>query len=95
MKKLCITTGKTLIFFVGWVLLAGLLPIPDSSDGAIWRFWAELIPFIAIIGLTLLFWVFEKRKVKLHIISSPLINCAIGVVTGVIWLGVITITELS
>lgn len=91
MKKLCITTGKTLIFFVGWALLAGLLPIPDSSNGAIWRFWAEIIPFIAIVGLTLIFWLFEKRKVKLHIISSPLTNCAIGVVTGVIWLGVVTI----
>lgn len=64
MKKLCISTGKTLIFFVGWALLAGLLPIPGSSNGAVWRFWAELIPFFTIVGLTLLFWLFEKRNVE-------------------------------
>lgn len=91
MKKIGITTGKTLIFFVGWALLAGLVPIPNSPNGAIWRLWAELIPFIAIVGLTLLFWLFEKRKVRLHIISAPIKNCAIGIVTGVIWLGTVTI----
>lgn len=91
MKKICITIGKTLIFFVGWALLVGFVPIPESSNGAIWRLWAELIPLIAMIGMTLLFWLFEKRKVRLHIISAPLKNCAIGIVAGAIWIGAVTI----
>ena len=95
MKKLCISTGKTLIFFVGWALLAGLLPIPGSSNGAVWRFWAELIPLFTIVGLTLLFWLFEKRKVQLHVASSPLKNCAIGFATGAIWLGTATVILIS
>ena len=33
MKKLFITGTKAIFFFVGWAVLAGLLPIPDSSNG--------------------------------------------------------------
>lgn len=55
MKKLFITGTKAIFFFVGWAVLAGLLPIPDSSNGAVWRFWAELIPFLCVVGLTLIF----------------------------------------
>ena len=95
MKKLCISTGKILIFFVGFALLAGMLPIPGSSNGAVWRFWAELIPFFTIVGLTLLFWLFEKRKVQLHVASSPLRNCVIGFATGAIWLGTATVILIS
>ena len=43
MKKLLITIGKTLLFFVGWALLGSLLPVPESPNQAVWRFWAELI----------------------------------------------------
>ena len=56
MKKLFITGTKAIFFFVGWAVLAGLLPIPDSPNGAVWRFWAELIPFLCVVGLTLIFW---------------------------------------
>lgn len=90
MKKILITVAKTILFFVSWAILAGLLPIPASSNNAIWRFWAELIPFLCIVVLTIFFWLIEKKKVKLHIISSPLKNSAIGLVTGVVWLGVVT-----
>lgn len=93
MKKLLIVTGKILVFFIGWVLLASLLllPIPNLSNGAIWRFWVELIPFLTIAGLTVIFWLFEKKKVKLHIVSSPIKNSAIGIITGIIWIGTVTI----
>ena len=59
MKKLFITGTKAIFFFVGWAVLAGLLPIPDSPNGAVWRFWAELIPFLCVVGLTLIFWLME------------------------------------
>lgn len=90
MKKTLTTVAKTTIFFVGWAILAGLLPIPDSSNNAIWRFWAELIPFLCILALTIFFWLIEKKKVKLHIISSPVKNSVIGLVTGAAWLGGVT-----
>lgn len=90
MKKILATVVKTIIFFVSWAMLAGLLPVPDSSKEAIWRFWAELIPFLCIVGLTILFWLIEKKKVKLHIISSPLKSSVIGLVAGGIWLGIVT-----
>lgn len=90
MKKLLFTVAKMIAFFIGFALLVGLIPIPDSSNGAVWRFWAEFIPFLCIVFLTLLFWFIEKRKVKLCIISSPLKNSVIGVVTGIAWLGIVT-----
>ncbi len=36
---------KIIAFFVGWAVLVGLIPSPNSSNGAVWRFWAELIPY--------------------------------------------------
>ena len=33
MKKFLITAGKALTFFLGWAVLTGLIPFPDSSSG--------------------------------------------------------------
>lgn len=87
-KKLLITIGKSLLFFIGWALLANFLPIPDSSNDAVWRFWAELIPLLAIVVMTALFWFIEKKKVPLNIVSSPLKSSAVGIIAGIVWLGV-------
>ena len=54
MKKLCITAAKAVGFFVGWAVLTGLLPLPETENAAIWRFWAELIPFLSAAGWTVL-----------------------------------------
>ena len=70
MKKFFAVLGKALLFFLSWAIITGLLPIPDSSNGAIWRFWAELIPFLTVVGISLLFWLLERRKIALHIIPS-------------------------
>lgn len=86
-KKLLITIGKSLLFFIGWALLASFLPIPDSSDGAVWRFWAELIPLLSIVVMTVLFWFIEKKKVPLNIISSPMKSLTVGIIAGIVWLG--------
>lgn len=86
-KKLFAVIEKSLLFFLSWAVLTGLLPIPDSSNGAIWRFWAELIPFLTVAGISLLFLLWEKRKIKLHIISSPLKNCVLSIICGASWLG--------
>lgn len=62
MKKLCITAAKAVGFFVGWAVLTGLLPLPETENAAIWRFWAELIPFLSAAGWTVLFWLPEKES---------------------------------
>ena len=38
MKKLLITGTKVIIFFVGWAVLAGLLPIPDFQNSKMVQF---------------------------------------------------------
>lgn len=86
-KKLLITIGKSLLFFIGWALLASFLPIPDSSDGAVWRFWAELIPLLSIVVMTVLFWFIEKKKIPLNIVSSPMKSLTVGIIAGIVWLG--------
>ena len=87
MKKLCITAAKAVGFFVGWAVLTGLLPLPETENAAIWRFWAELIPFLSAAGWTVLFWLPEKRKLRLHLIASPLKSTLIGLGAGFLWLG--------
>jgi membrane protease YdiL (CAAX protease family) len=88
-KKILITAGKVLLFFVGWTLLIGpvFLLVPDTLIGAVWRFLSELIPFLFIVGFTLLFWLFEKKRIKLCIVTYPVKNILIGVLAGIIWIG--------
>lgn len=87
MKKSLITIGKSLLFFIVWILAVSLIPIPDSQNDAVWRFWAELIPLLAVAVLTAAFWFIEKKKIPLNIASSPMKNIAVGVIAGIIWLG--------
>ena len=88
MKKFFTTTGKALTFFLGWAILTGLMPFPDFSNGAVWRFWAELIPLLSAAGFTLLFWLPERRKLTLPLCSAPLKSAKIGFAAGVLWLGI-------
>ena len=92
MKNILITIGKILLFFVGWAVLlsAGMLLIPDSLDGAIWRFLSELVPFLSVVLFTVLFWLIEKRRIKPVILSSPLKNISVGILAGVVWIGIAT-----
>jgi len=88
MKKILITTGKVLVFLIGWALVGSIFPVSDSLDTSVWRFWAELIPLLAIVGFTLLFWLFEKKRIKLQIVLSPLKDMIIGTVLGILWIGI-------
>ena len=88
MKKLVSVSIKTIIFFVGWAICASVIPIPDVASSVIWRFWAELIPLLSIIVFTLIFWLIDKRKIRLHLTGKPVYNIILGCVTGAIWLGV-------
>lgn len=88
MKKFLAILVKISIFFIGWALIAGLTPIPEFQSPVVWRFFAELIPLIIIIGFTLVFWLVEKRKIALHLIKNPLKSFVIGSCVGIVWIGI-------
>ena len=88
MKKTTITIAKFLEFFLGWAILTSILPLSSSENPAIWRLWAEITPLLAIIVFTLIFWLTEKKNVRLYLFDNPVKGAALGVITGVVWLAV-------
>ena len=85
-EKNSISINKNANFFVGWVICVSVIPIPDTASAVIWRFWAELIPLLSIIVLTLIFLLIDKRKTQLHLTGRPVYN--IILVTGSVWIGI-------
>lgn len=79
------TAGKVFSFFVLWSISVAFIPIPNSSDPSIWRFWAELIPLFSVVILTILFWLLEKRKISVISFQSPLKNTILGIAIGFLW----------
>lgn len=88
MKKIAITIIKFIGFFLGWAILSSILPLSSSENPAIWRLWAEIMPLLAIIFFTLIFWLVEKKNMKLHLFDNPIKGTALGVITGVVWLAI-------
>lgn len=86
MKKLVLVSLKTIAFFIGWAICASILPIPDAKSAVVWRFWAELILLLSVIGFTIIFWLIDKRKIRLHLIGKPVYNIVLGCITRTIWL---------
>ena len=87
-EKNSISINKNANFFVGWVICVSVIPIPDTASAVIWRFWAELIPLLSIIVLTLIFLLIDKRKMQLHLTGRPVYNIILGCVTGSVWIGI-------
>lgn len=87
-EKNSISINKSANFFVGWVICVSVIPIPDTASAVIWRFWAELIPLLSIIVLTLIFLLIDKRKTQLHLTGRPVYNIILGCVTGSVWIGI-------
>ena len=87
-EKNSISINKNANFFVGWVICVSVIPIPDTASAVIWRFWAELIPLLSIIVLTLIFLLIDKRKTQLHLTGRPVYNIILGCVTGSVWIGI-------
>ncbi|MDE6363528.1 MAG: CPBP family intramembrane metalloprotease [Lachnospiraceae bacterium] len=92
MKKTVLTVMKFIGFFLGWAIFVAVLPLSSSKNPAIWRLWAELMPLLAIILFTLIFWFMEKKigkkKVRLHLFDHPVNGLLLGVLAGAAWLGV-------
>ena len=85
MKKSIKTILKTLIFFISWLVLAVLIPIPNDISDNWWRFLAELIPFLAIVFLTYIFSKFEKNRLSILHFENPIKQTLAGILLGLIW----------
>ena len=81
------TFVKIVIFFIGWAVLAGIIDVP-SENPAIWRFFAELIPFAVLSIFTAVFLLIEKKKVHIPIKKNCFKGIILGTVVGFIWIGI-------
>lgn len=88
MKKITITIIKFIAFFLGWAISVSFLPLSSSEEPAIWRLWAEITPLSLIIAFTFVFWLIEKKTVKLHLFNHPVNGVILGTVTGIVWLAI-------
>ena len=86
MKKMLLTLLKIVIFFFGWAVLAGLIDI-RIEDPVLWRFVAELVPLLVLVVLTVVFFLIEKRKIKIPIIRNIGMGTLIGSLSGIVWIG--------
>ena len=88
MKKLIEVSLKSIIFFIGWAIFVSVIPIPDIDNTALWSFFAELIPFLAIVIMTVIFWFVDRKKTKLHLTQRPVYSSVLGGTVGLSWLGI-------
>lgn len=94
MKRAVITFLKILIFFMGWAILSGIINIPCDNP-AIWRFFAELIPFAVMVAFSIIFLIIEKGEVKIQIMKNCLKGTIVGIFVGIIWIGLSVIILFS
>lgn len=88
MKKIIKSVIKFILFFLGWAILCAFLPLSSLDRPAYWRLWAEITPLLAIIIFTAVFWMIEKKSVKLNLFCNTAKGMAVGCVFGVLWLGI-------
>lgn len=76
---------KVLIFFISWLTISVLIPIPESISDALWRFIAELVPFLAVVILTYLFNRLDKERLSIMHFEKPVKQTLTGILLGLIW----------
>ncbi len=77
--------GKILFFLCLWLFLS-VYPEINIDDPAWWRFFAELIPFVAIIILTIIFTRIEKVSFLNRFTKNVRKSLGTGIVLGLIWI---------
>lgn len=87
LKRIVITFVECICFFMGWAILSAVLPLSNSDNPALWRLWAEITPLLSIIAFTFIFWIIEKKIIKLHLFNNPVKGVLLGTITGILWLG--------
>lgn len=88
LKRIVVTALKFLGFFFGWAILTPVLPELSSNIPAIWRLWAEITPLLTMVVFSFVFWLIEKKEVKLHLFDNPVKGLALGATAGIVWLAV-------
>ena len=86
MKKTAITILKAASFFLVWAVLGGVIPLIDTHEPALWRLWAEFTPLLAVAVVTLIFWGFDRNRIRLHLFDNPIRGFVTGIGVGTIWL---------
>ena len=79
---------------MGWAILSGIIDIPCDNP-AIWRFFAELIPFAVMVAFSIIFLIIEKGEVKIPIMENCLKGTIAGIFVGIIWIGLSVIILFS
>lgn len=60
MKKFLDSFVKSFGFFILWALLVGFVSIP-SNKPVLWRFYAELVPMLSVILMSVVFYFIERK----------------------------------
>ncbi|WP_297281926.1 CPBP family intramembrane glutamic endopeptidase [uncultured Anaerococcus sp.] len=85
MNKLVKTIAKVVGFFVVWLALSVLIPIPDIAADARWRFMAELVPLFAIIIVTYILYKIEKDKFPIFPVNKSAKEIVLAIIAGLAW----------
>ena len=87
MKKALKNIFKIFIFFIAWAICISIGEI-DSSNPAIWRFWAETVPLLWTLLFTVIFLCIERGKVKIPIFHNMTKGSLTGLAAGILWIGI-------
>ena len=94
LKKVMTTILKFILFFLGWAVVSGVLPLLNTDNQAIWRLWAEATPLIAMITFTVIFWLIEKKSIKLNLFCNSAKGLIVGSIAGTLWLSIAVVVML-
>lgn len=91
MRKFLDSFVKSFGFFICWALLVGFVSIP-SNNPVLWRFYAELIPLLSVILMSVIFYFIEGKNIAITPMNNPFKSIILGIFTSSLWLGVVILT---
>lgn len=91
MRKFLDIFVKSFGFFICWALLVSFISIP-SNNSILWRFYAELIPLLSVILISVIFYFIDGKNITIAPINHPFKSIILGILTGDLWLGVVVFT---
>ncbi len=91
MKKFLDSFVKSFGFFICWAVLVGFVSIP-SDNPVLWRFYAELIPLLSVILMSVVFYFIERKNITIVPVQRPFKSIILGILAGSLWLSVVVLT---
>lgn len=85
MNKSIKTFTKLILFYISWIIISVVIPIPDTLPDVWWRFLAELIPFLSIILITYIFNRHEENHLNIMHYGRPAKQTIIGILLALAW----------